>query len=83
MFLITITLVVLITATIYGLASYLHYCDKTKSCKFSRRSDDHGDYHYYGGYDPQNEVNESVDFIVIIITSALCSVWWVSIIYCV
>ena len=77
----------LITATVYGLASYLHYCDKTKNCKFSHRSDDHGDYplyfdynNNYGGYDPQIEVNESVDFIVIIITSALCSVWWVSII---
>ena len=87
MFLLVITLVILATATIYGLATYLHYCDDTKKCKFSHRTDDDVekdtvdtyDYNYSEYYNYRNRIiDESVDFVVIIITSAVCTVWWVS-----
>ena len=70
---------VLITATIYGLVTYLKYCDDTEKCKFSHRSDD-DDYGGYG-YDynsDQTKINKSVDFVVIVIISGVGSVWWVS-----
>jgi len=78
--LLAITLVTLITTTIYGLATYLHYCDTTKECKFNRRSDDDNNsaYDYYYYYDGQAKIDKSVDFVVIIIASAVCTVWWVS-----
>jgi len=76
-----ITLVTLATATIYGLVTYLHYCDDTKNCKFSHRSDDDDtyEYNYADYYDFRDRIiDESVDFVVIIVASALCTVWWVS-----
>ena len=82
MVLIFITLIVLITAAVYGAMTYKHLCNKNKEinyCKFSHRGDDYEYDPNYGDFDyTQVLVNESVDFIVIIIAVGLCAIWWVS-----
>ena len=63
--------------------AYKDLCHKKKNkernfCKFSHRGDDY-EYDNYGDLDyNQVFVNETIDFIVIIIAVGLCAIWWVS-----
>jgi len=88
MILIFITLIVLITAAVYGAMTYKSLCysnDKEDNiynyyyCKFSHRT--RGDDYYLdnGGFDYEKVLdNESIDFIVIIVAVGMCTIWWVS-----
>jgi len=82
MVLIFITLIVLITAAVYGAMTYKNLCHEYKeynACKFSHRGDDYEYNPNYVDFDyTQVAVNESIDFIVIIIAVGLCAIWWVS-----
>jgi len=82
MVLIFFTLFALIIAAIYGAMAYKNECSEHKdrdACKFSHRTNDYEFDPRVDSFDHgQLYVNESVDFIVIIIAVGFCAIWWVS-----
>ncbi|XP_065887938.1 uncharacterized protein [Dysidea avara] len=76
LFLIFITVIILVGGAVYGALTYAEYCYDTELCQFShRRHSDNGSAYI------QSLIDESVDFSAVIITSGICAVWWILILF--